>query len=186
MLARRKGVLKQAGPRAAGRLGLLALVFSALFCAPALAQSDDEIEFARGIVKARLEVDRTGSEYRWTNPDSGNSASMTILETQILPGNLPCRWYRWSMDRSGGDLKVEGKGCRLSNGDWLLEETAIITRTRRVEVPVSSPAPTPVTPQPAAEPEPEPAAAPSADPLESIDFTLPPRSAEPAGSDAQR
>ena len=162
---------------AAGLLLALAIGITGLPDAAA-AEIDDELEFARGVVKARLEVDRTGTSYRWSHPTSGNSGRLTIVETQISANNQPCRWYRWTMQVSGDDIAVDGKGCRMDNGDWLLEETAVVTKLRRVEVPVAQPSPAPA---PAPEPESAPAPAES-DPLESIDYTLPERSAAPAGS----
>jgi hypothetical protein len=119
-----------------------------------------EIDFARSIVKARLETERTGTEVEWRNPETDNVGRMRIVETQILDRGLPCRWYEWSVETdSGSDIETEGKGCRLANGEWLLEETAIVREIRTVPVPLTVVAP---------EPEPQPA-----DPMAGISFTRP-------------
>jgi hypothetical protein len=126
------------------------------------AQPSAEIEFARSIVKARLETERTGTEIEWTNPETGNNGRMRIVETQILDRGLPCRWYEWSVETdAGADISTDGKGCRLANGEWLLEETAIVREIRNVPVPVAAPA---------SEPEPE---TESADPMAGVTFTRP-------------
>jgi len=131
------------------RLTPIALVALLALPEAAVADPKEEIEFARGVVKAKLESERTGVSIEWTNPETGNVGRMEILETQILDRNLPCRWYEWSVDGAGGsNIETEGKACRLRTGEWLLEETAVVRETKRVEVPVEvvKPAPKPEDP----------------------------------------
>ncbi|MDX1710742.1 MAG: RT0821/Lpp0805 family surface protein [Rhodovibrionaceae bacterium] len=141
------------------------LVLAALTASPALSQvaiagPQEEVEFARAVVKAKLETERTGVAIEWKNPESGKAGQMEILETQILDRSLPCRWYEWSVKYAAGStIETEGKGCRLRSGEWLLEETAIIREQVRVEVPVE-------VVKPAPQPEPK-------DPMADVVFTRP-------------
>jgi surface antigen len=137
------------------RLVLVVLVsVMAVSSRAALADPKEEIAFARSVVKAKLESERTGTGIEWTNPETGQNGRMTIVETQILDRNLPCRWYEWSVEyKSGSTIETEGKGCRMHNGEWLLEETAVVRERKevRVEVPVEVERPAPEPKDPMAE-----------------------------------
>ena len=134
---------------------LIAFLFVLAFSAAGVAAGErEEIEFARSVVKAKLETERTSSKLDWTNPDSGKSGTMQIVETQILDRGLACRWYEWSLESDDDTtIKVNGKGCRLANGEWLLEETAVVNKTVRVKetVEVERPVPAPEPKDPMAE-----------------------------------
>lgn len=131
--------------------------------AGATAGEREEIEFARSVIKAKLETERTGTKLDWTNPTSGKTGSMRIVETQVLDRGLACRWYEWSLEADAETtIEANGKGCRLSNGEWLLEETAVVNKTVRVKETVE-----------VQRPAPEPEAEPKADPMASVTFTRP-------------
>jgi hypothetical protein len=134
------------------------LITLGLSAAGAAAGESEEIEFARSVVKTKLETERTGTKIDWINPETETPGRMRIVETQILDHGLACRWYEWSVE-AGSDTKIEtfGKGCRLGNGEWLLEETAVVRKTLRIRVPAE-------VEQPAAEPK---------DPMAEVTFTRP-------------
>jgi len=125
---------------------LISLAFPVTWAA---AGEREEIEFARSVIKTKLETERTSTKLDWTNPETGKTGTMQIIETQILDRGLACRWYEWSVE-ADADTKIEakGKGCRLQNGEWLLEETAVVNKTVRIKekVEVERPAPEPKDP----------------------------------------
>ena len=144
------------------------LLFAAIFAGLALlggapkAADKEDIAFARSFVKVKLESAKTGSSFDWTNPDNGHKGSMRIVETQIFDRGRPCRWYQWSIDAGPkSKIETEGKGCRLSNGEWLLEETAVIRETVEVEVRVEVPV---EVERPAPEPK---------DPMDDVTYSRP-------------
>ena len=135
------------------RLSVVACLICLAFPeAVAAAGESEEIEFARGVVKAKLETERTGSEIDWINLETSKTGRLRIIETQILDRGLPCRWYQWSVE-TGPDAKIEtaGRGCRVEGGEWLLEETVVVRETVEVRVPVEVVRPAPEPKDPMAE-----------------------------------
>ena len=101
------------------------------------ADDRQEIEFARSVVKSKLETERTGTGIDWTNPDTGKTGTLRVVETKIVGRGMPCRWYEWSIKVDAATkIETKGKGCRLAKDNWLLEETAIVRKTVKVKVKV--------------------------------------------------
>ena len=79
------------------RLSVAACLIALANVGAAAANESKEIEFARAVVKSKLETERTGTEIDWTNPDSGIKGRLQLVETKILGRGLACRWYKWSV-----------------------------------------------------------------------------------------
>lgn len=72
-------------------------------------------------VKA-FEQNRTGQESPWTNPDSGNSGSITPTRTYQLASGQYCRQYRQDIYIGNEKHQTYGTACRQSDGTWKVQE----------------------------------------------------------------
>lgn len=64
-----------------------------------------------------LESNKTGVTSTWTNPDSGNSGTITPTRT-INEGNTVCREYTQTINVGGKQERAYGQACRQPDGSW--------------------------------------------------------------------
>lgn len=65
-----------------------------------------------------LEQNQTGQQSSWSNPDSGNSGSITPTRTTYNTTGQPCREYQQTIVVGGKTQSGYGTACRDANGDW--------------------------------------------------------------------
>ena len=65
-----------------------------------------------------FESNRTGQTSTWTNPDSGNSGSITPTKTYQLASGQYCRRYTQTIRVGGEAQEASGTACRRSDGTW--------------------------------------------------------------------
>lgn len=116
----RQSQLKRAG-------AALAVTIASAIMLPAVdgaaTENFDDIPVIVGAVNAALESARTGSVYRWENPETGSRGSIVIERTYFQADETPCRDYVRQTD--GALPKItRGTGCREDQGKWKLTETA--------------------------------------------------------------
>ena len=76
------------------------------------------------MVKQALEFERTGTDLRWSNPETGSGGVIRVERTYYRDANTPCRDYIRTTKRPGGEeFTTRGTGCRMSDGRWFLDET---------------------------------------------------------------
>ncbi len=76
-------------------------------------------------VKQTLEFERTGTDLRWSNPETGSRGVIRVERTYYRDANTPCRDYIRTTKRAGGEeFTTRGTGCRMSDGRWFLDETS--------------------------------------------------------------
>jgi hypothetical protein len=76
------------------------------------------------MVKQTLEFERTGTDLRWSNPETGSGGVIRVERTYYRDANTPCRDYIRTTKRPGGEeFTTRGTGCRMSDGRWFLDET---------------------------------------------------------------
>lgn len=67
-----------------------------------------------------LENSRSGQTQRWTNPDSGNSGSVTPQEAYRTAEGQPCREYQETINVKGDTETAYRTACRQPDGTWVL------------------------------------------------------------------
>lgn len=148
------------------------------------AQTAADEDFVEPILKQALETEKTGVEVPWSNPATGNGGIVVIERTFYRDPRTPCRDYRRTLERAGAPtIEIEGTGCRVGPGEWMLDEA------EPTSVAASPGSPT-RPPGPDEPPEPEPARAgatppscptievtpvPCGKPPPVADYTMPPR-----------
>lgn len=68
-----------------------------------------------------LEENKTGQVATWTNPDSGNSGSITPTRTYQLADNSYCREYTQTIIVGGDPVESYGTACRQPDGSWKIK-----------------------------------------------------------------
>lgn len=65
-----------------------------------------------------FEYSRTGESTTWTNPDSGNSGSITPTKTYQIANGQYCRRYTQEISIGGEQHETFGTACRRADGSW--------------------------------------------------------------------
>ena len=74
-------------------------------------------ETARPIYQTPPPAD--GTKYEWENPVTGNSGTMTLLESREYQG-LPCRkiQYSFKIKNVSTDFSFVQERCQVASGEW--------------------------------------------------------------------
>jgi len=81
--------------------------------------------FAERTTKDTLEYGKPGTKSTWSNPDSGNSGSVTAGDTYQNDEGEDCRQFETDVDVEGEQRAAKGTACRMSDGAWqVVEEPA--------------------------------------------------------------
>lgn len=65
-----------------------------------------------------LEYGKPGETVEWSNPDSGNSGSVTVDEVYAAEDGKDCREFETTVDVEGEERTATGTACRMSDGEW--------------------------------------------------------------------
>tara|TARA_B100000686_G_scaffold351884_1_gene452026 strand:- start:59 stop:535 length:477 start_codon:yes stop_codon:yes gene_type:complete len=65
-----------------------------------------------------LESNKSGKTSKWSNPDSGNSGSITPIRTRRLASNTFCREYQQTITVGNKTEQAYGTACRQPDGSW--------------------------------------------------------------------
>ena len=65
-----------------------------------------------------LEYGKTGTTSTWSNPDSGNSGSVTPSRSYQTTEDQPCREYTSTVTIDGKTEEAVGTACREPDGTW--------------------------------------------------------------------
>jgi surface antigen len=68
-----------------------------------------------------FEQHRTGQSSQWSNPDSGNSGTVTPTRTYQLASGQYCREYRQDITIGNEKHETYGTACRQPDGTWKIE-----------------------------------------------------------------
>lgn len=69
-----------------------------------------------------METSRAGTTSQWRNPDSGNSGSVTPVNTVYKPRGDICREFEQSIVIDGQLEKAKGIACRDADGTWRIKQ----------------------------------------------------------------
>ena len=70
-----------------------------------------------------FEQNRSGQASVWSNPDSGNSGSITPTRTYQLASGQYCRQYHQSIVIGGEPQTAYGTACRQADGSWQIQSS---------------------------------------------------------------
>lgn len=65
-----------------------------------------------------LEATKTGHTSNWSNPDSGNSGTVTPTKTYQTAEGEYCREYQQTVTVAGKTEEAYGTACRQPDGSW--------------------------------------------------------------------
>ena len=82
---------------------------------------DRDKRMAAEAAQQAFETSRTGQSTDWTNPDSGNSGSITPTRTYQAPSGQYCREYEQDIVVGGEPQKSYGTACRQPDGSWQIQ-----------------------------------------------------------------
>jgi surface antigen len=68
-----------------------------------------------------FENGRVGQATAWTNPDTGNSGTITPTRTKQLADGQYCREYKQTIVVGGEQHQTYGTACRQPDGTWKTE-----------------------------------------------------------------
>ncbi len=74
--------------------------------------------YAKRTAGQALETNSTGQTSSWSNPDSGNSGSITPPRTTYTDSGQPCREYQQTVTIGGKTQQAYGTACREADGSW--------------------------------------------------------------------
>lgn len=107
---------KGSGKLAATAIGVLLGAFVGSEVGKSLDKADQA--YAAQTTGQALENNKTGQRSGWSNPDSGNSGSVTPQRTYETASGQPCREFQQTVTVGGKTQTAYGTACRDENGDW--------------------------------------------------------------------
>jgi surface antigen len=74
--------------------------------------------YAAQTSRRALETNRSGQSSQWSNPDSGNSGSVTPTRTYKSAAGRYCREFQQTVVIDGRQQSSFGTACREADGSW--------------------------------------------------------------------
>ena len=74
--------------------------------------------YAERTADVALESNPSGQSSTWSNPDSGNSGTITPVRTSYSNSGQPCREYQQTVTIGGETQQAYGTACRQEDGSW--------------------------------------------------------------------
>lgn len=105
----------------AGKLAATAIgVLAGAYLGNQVGQSLDNADKAAMKQSAQysLEATKVGHTSNWSNPDSGNSGTVTPTKTYQAPTGEYCREYQQTVTVGGKTEDAYGTACRQPDGTW--------------------------------------------------------------------
>ena len=69
-----------------------------------------------------MEHGPTNSVGSWSNPDSGNSGTVTPTQTMMSANSQPCREFQTTVNIGGELSQAFGTACRMVDGSWKIQQ----------------------------------------------------------------
>jgi len=74
--------------------------------------------FSERTTKDTLEYGKPGETASWSNPNSGNSGTITADEAYSNDEGKGCRQFETTVNVEGEDRTATGTACRAEDGEW--------------------------------------------------------------------
>ena len=68
-----------------------------------------------------METAPTNQSGGWSNPDSGNSGTVTPTQTHVSTNEQPCREFTTQVNIGGETTTAYGSACRQADGSWKIQ-----------------------------------------------------------------
>lgn len=104
------------GQLAATAIGVLLGAFVGNEVGKSLDKADQA--YATSTAGTALENNKSGQTSTWSNPDSGNSGTITPTQTTFNESGEPCREYQQTVIIGGEPQEAYGTACRNADGTW--------------------------------------------------------------------
>ena len=104
------------GAMAAIAIGTLAGAWGGSEIGKSLDKADRQ--YSQRTTQDALEYNKAGQVSTWRNPDSGNSGTVTPVNTYRTSQGSDCREFETSIYVDGKQEKGVGKACRQADGTW--------------------------------------------------------------------
>ena len=75
---------------------------------------------AEQVAQGTLENNQSGVSSTWSNPDSGNSGTITPVNTYQTASGEDCRDFESTITVDGKTEAAQGRACRQADGSWLI------------------------------------------------------------------
>ena len=82
---------------------------------------DRDKKMAAEAAQRAFETNRSGESSAWSNPDSGNSGTITPTRTRQLANGQYCREYTQTVIIGGETHEAYGTACRQPDDTWKIE-----------------------------------------------------------------
>ncbi len=106
------------GQTVATAIGALAGAWAGNQLGKALDEKDKQQ--AEQVAQGSLENNESGVSSTWSNPDSGNSGSITPTNTYQTADGEDCRDFESTITVDGKTEAALGRACRQPDGSWLI------------------------------------------------------------------
>lgn len=84
------------------------------------ALDERDLEQAEQTAQDSLENNPSGVSSTWSNPDSGNSGSVTPTATYQTAEGTDCREFESTVNVDGKTETTQGRACRQADGSWVV------------------------------------------------------------------
>lgn len=82
---------------------------------------EEDKVYAQRTAQDAMEYNKAGQTSTWRNPDSGNSGTVTPVQTYENSAGKDCREFETSIFVEGEQEKGTGTACRQPDGTWQIE-----------------------------------------------------------------
>jgi len=89
--------------------------------------SDTDKIFSERTTNDTLEYGKPGEQATWSNPDSGNSGTVTADEPYTNDDGQGCRQFETTVNVEGDARTVTGTACRNADGAWQIVDEPEVT-----------------------------------------------------------
>ena len=69
-----------------------------------------------------METAPTHQTGAWSNPNTGNSGTVTPTQTMMSANNQPCREFQTTINVGGEAVQGYGTACRQNDGSWKIQQ----------------------------------------------------------------
>lgn len=88
--------------------------------------STDKI-FSKRTTEDTLEYGKPGEKATWSNPDSGNSGTITPDQVYANDKGKNCRQFETTVTVEGNERTANGTACKLDSGEWQVVDEPEVT-----------------------------------------------------------
>lgn len=85
--------------------------------------SEADKVYSQRTTEDTLEYGKPGETVTWSNPDSGNSGTVTPQEVYANDQGEDCRQFETTVHVEGEERTANGTACKTADGEWQIVDT---------------------------------------------------------------